>query len=124
MRKHLLLIFLFKSFLTEAQNFSFSHFALEHNLPAQFLMQDSKGYIWIGSDGIFRFDGLGTKRFVHDLKNPNSLINNTVRNIVEDKDETIWIGTQRGISHYYPAKDSFENFTYLNVDATQFNSAT
>jgi len=117
MRRNILLFCLLNSFIIKAQNISFSHFTLEHNLPAQFLMQDSKGYIWIGSDGVFRFDGLTTKRFVHDSKNANSLVNNTIRNIAEDKDGTIWIGTQRGISHYYPTKDSFENFTYLNVDA-------
>jgi ligand-binding sensor domain-containing protein/two-component sensor histidine kinase len=115
MRNLLLLLYLLSCFFVKAQTINFGHFALEHNLPAQFLMQDSKGYIWIGSDGVFRFDGLTTKRFVHDSKNSNSLINNSIRNIAEDKDGTIWIGTQNGVSHYYPIKDSFENFTAKKI---------
>jgi ligand-binding sensor domain-containing protein/two-component sensor histidine kinase len=124
MKKYLLLLCLLYSFLLNAQSINFSHFTLEHNLPAQFLMQDSRGYIWIASEGVFRFDGLTTKRFVHDSKSPNSLVDNNVKNIVEDKDGTIWIAAQRGISHYYPPKDLFENFNFNNVDAKQFNSAT
>jgi ligand-binding sensor domain-containing protein/two-component sensor histidine kinase len=103
-------------FFLQAQNINFGHFTLDHNLPAKFLMQDSKGYIWIGSDGVFRFDGLTTKRFVHDSKNANSLINNSIRNIAEDKNGTIWIGAQNGVSHYYPVKDSFENFTAKKIN--------
>lgn len=121
--RNLLLLLYFSSCVLQAQTINFSHFALEHNLPAQFLMQDSKGYLWIASDGVFRFDGITTRRFVHDSKNANSLINNVARNIVEDKDGTIWIGTQRGISHYYPAKDSFENFTVNDINTSQLNSA-
>ncbi len=107
-----------------AQSLNFSHFTLEHNLPVDFLMQDSKGYLWMSSKGVFRFDGLTTKRFVHNIKNANSLIDNNVHNIVEDKEGTIWIATQSGISHYFPIKDSFENFTSVNVDAKHNNSAT
>ena len=123
MRNLLLLLYLLSCFITKAQTINFNHFTLEHNLPVQFLMQDSKGYIWIGSDGVFRFDGLTTKRFVHNSKNSNSLINNSIKNIAENKDGTIWIGTQRGISHYYPLKDSFENFTSKDLNNNQPNSA-
>ncbi|HVX25361.1 MAG TPA: two-component regulator propeller domain-containing protein [Parafilimonas sp.] len=122
--RNLLLLLCFSPCFLQGQTINFSHFALEHNLPARFLMQDSKGYIWIGSDGVFRFDGITTKRFVHDSKNANSLINNVVRNIAEDKDGTIWIGTQHGVSHYYPAKDSFENFTANDIYKNRFNAAT
>jgi ligand-binding sensor domain-containing protein/two-component sensor histidine kinase len=115
--RNLLQLLCLLPFFLQAQNINFGHFTLDHNLPAKFLMQDSKGYIWIGSDGVFRFDGLTTKRFVHDSKNINSLINNGIKNITAGKDGTIWIGTQRGISHYYPSKDSFENFTSKNFNA-------
>ena len=95
---------------------NFSHFTLDNNLYAHTLMRDSKGYLWIGSDGLFRYDGVSTRRFIHDPKNNNSLVSNTVKSIVEDKKGRIWVGTIKGISCYDPSKDSFTNYEYDNND--------
>ncbi len=96
--------------------FAFSHFTLDNNLYAHTLMRDSKGYLWIGSDGLFRYDGINTKHFVHDPKDSHSLVSSIIKNIVEDKKGRIWIGTLKGISCYDPATDSFENYEYEGSD--------
>lgn len=95
---------------------SFSHLSLINNLHPQVLMRDSKGFLWIGSDGLFQYDGVGIRRFIHDPKNNNSLVSNIVKSLVEDKKGRIWIGTIKGISCYDPATGSFTNYEYDGND--------
>jgi len=92
--------------------FAFSHFTLDNNLYAHVLMRDSKGYLWVGSDGLFRYDGVNLKHFIHDPKNNNSLVSDIVKSIAEDKKGRIWIGAIKGVSCYDPATDSFTNYEY------------
>jgi ligand-binding sensor domain-containing protein len=96
--------------------FVFNHLTLYNSQRARTLMRDSRGYLWIGSDGLFRFDGIGTKRYIHDPKNSNSLVNNIVKNIVEDKKGRIWIATIKGVSCYDLATDSFTNYEHEEGD--------
>ena len=63
------------------------------------MIQDSRGYIWIGTKdgGMSRFDG---ERFVNYRKK-DGLGDNTVNCIYEDSSGIIWIGTQRkGITRF------------------------
>lgn len=106
----LIFIALAQCMLGQTTPFAFSHIALPNNLFARALMRDSKGYLWIGSDGLFRFDGVNTRRYIHNPKNNRSLINNSIKNIIEDKKGRIWIGAITGISCYDPATDSFTNY--------------
>ncbi len=107
-----LLLFSLAAQLSPAQTapFAFSHFTLDNNLYARTLMRDSKGFLWIGSDGLFRYDGVSIRRFIHDPKNPLSLSSNIVKTIIEDPAGRIWIGTIKGISRYDPSTDRFTNF--------------
>ncbi|MBA2562445.1 MAG: histidine kinase [Chitinophagaceae bacterium] len=68
------------------------------------LYEDPDGTLWIGTGspffeqgegGLNRFDKKTGKfiRYLHDPKNPHSLINNKVRAIFEDSRETFWVGT-------------------------------
>ncbi len=110
------LFMLFAAFLPAAtaqvSPFTFSHFTLDNNLYAHTLIRDSKGYLWVGSDGLYRYDGVSIKRFIHNPKNNNSLVSNIVKSIAEDKKGRIWVGTMKGISCYNPATDSFANYEY------------
>ncbi|MBS1520301.1 MAG: hypothetical protein JST50_04855 [Bacteroidetes bacterium] len=102
--------------------FAFSHFTLDNNLYAHVLMRDSKGYLWIGSDGLFRYDGVNLKHFIHDPKNNNSLVSDIVKSIIEDKKGRIWIGAIKGISCYDPATDSFTNYEYISDNPKNRNA--
>ena len=105
-----------------AQPFAFSHYKLGRGLPANLLMQDKKGFLWIGSDGLFKFDGINATYFYNDPKIPNSLVNNSIESLAEDTDGTIWIGTLNGISHYNPSSNSFNNYIHNDNDSTSINT--
>ena len=59
---------------------------------------DSKGNIWLGSNGggVFRYDG---KAFTHYTRN-EGLSSKQVFSIVEDSRNNLWFGTQKGLSRY------------------------
>jgi ligand-binding sensor domain-containing protein len=77
------------------------------------LLQDSRGYLWMGTrgGGISRYDGINFKTFsIND-----GLINNYVFCIKEDQEHNIWIGTNNGLSKYNGI--SFTNFQPTNDSA-------
>lgn len=81
-------------------------FLSEKQTEVRCLFQDSSGFIWAGgSKGIIRFNpdsvaqGVNVyQRFMFDHKNRQSLNNNTVKTIVEDAQNRIWIGTSGGVN--------------------------
>ncbi len=84
------------------------------------LVQDRKDRIWVGtSDGIVRFnpdelihDPKAFKRYCRSLSDDNSLSNNDVKTIFEDKEGTIWIGTAGGgLNKFDESDESFKSFT-------------
>ena len=139
---------------------NFKHFKHNPSDPASLsynkvraLYEDHDGTIWVGTGfawdndklgGLNRFDRkTGTfTRYLHDLKNENSLINNKVRTIFEDSKGTLWIGTMddglhsmdhtSGIitRHNYdpkhpekisrsPLKSDFDHITFITEDAEE-----
>ncbi len=78
------------------------------------LLQDSRGYMWMGTrgGGITKFDGINFKTFT--VK--DGLVNNYVFCIKEDQQHNLWIGTNSGFSKYNGLK--FVNFKPA-VDSAQ-----
>ncbi len=100
-----ILFFLAVLFLFEADLFSqqyfFRRYSVEEGLPqasVYCLMQDARGYIWMGTDGagVARFDGRTSEVFTK----ANGLSDNVVRSLFEDSKGNIWIGTGNGITVY------------------------
>ncbi|MBC2840401.1 two-component regulator propeller domain-containing protein [Robiginitalea sp. SC105] len=82
------------------------------------VLADSQNKIWIGTGygpsengaGLFRFDPItgSISRFIHQPDNPNSLIDNRVSALMEDRQGRIWVGTyQNGLHLYDPARQEF-----------------
>lgn len=62
------------------------------------IFQDSKGYMWIGTqDGLNRYDGEVVKTYNADINSSNSLSSTYINVIVEDDFGNIWIGTDNGL---------------------------
>lgn len=104
MKRKLFVILIFFTLgfsFTKAQQPLFRQFSTEQGLPCSetyAIFQDSKGFIWTGSNfGVSRFDGYSFKNF--DLQ--DGLPEMTIFDITEDSKGRIWfIGFNNKISYY------------------------
>ncbi len=102
------LVLLLLSLKISAQQFNFQYYSLAEGLAQSqvyALFQDSKGYIWMGTQGggINRFDGTELKLYTPKDGLPSSYINT----FFEDGDGQLWVGTSKGIA--------FQNGKYFKV---------
>jgi ligand-binding sensor domain-containing protein/serine phosphatase RsbU (regulator of sigma subunit) len=84
-----------------SQQYYFRKYSVEEGLPQSSvycLIQDSRGYIWMGTDGggVTMFDGIRFKTFTV----ADGLTDNIVRSLFEDSRGNIWIGMQNGLVIY------------------------
>jgi len=87
--------------LSFSQQYFFKRFSIEEGLPQSSvycLLQDSRGYIWMGTDGggLSRFDGMKFESFTKS----DGLSDNIIRSLFEDSKGNIWIGTDNGLTLY------------------------
>jgi signal transduction histidine kinase/DNA-binding response OmpR family regulator/ligand-binding sensor domain-containing protein len=96
-------IFLSSSLLAGAQ-VPFEHFSTEHGLSQNSvlcLIQDRRGYLWIGTeDGLNRFDGHTFKKFRSTPYDTLSLPKGAIWSLMEDSRGRIWIGDDTGITFF------------------------
>lgn len=95
------------------QSYNFTFYGIDKGLAQSqvtCIFQDSKGYIWMGTNGggVSRFDG---KAFT-TINKRNGLIDNVVFSITEDKEGNVYFGTYGGLS-VWDGKD-FRNYTDKN----------
>ena len=109
----------------ERENDRFTRFLDNPNDPnalskdvVRVLLADQQNNIWIGTghtspnsgSGIIRFNPETgkAKRFKHDPTNSNSLLDNRVTALLEDRQGRIWVGTsQCGLHYFDPEKEAF-----------------
>jgi signal transduction histidine kinase/ligand-binding sensor domain-containing protein/CheY-like chemotaxis protein len=73
------------------------------------ILQDRYGFLWFGTQaGLNRYDGYQVKQYRHDPRNPNSLGDDFVHNIVEDSRGAIWTGN--ALSRFDPRTETFTRF--------------
>jgi ligand-binding sensor domain-containing protein/signal transduction histidine kinase/ActR/RegA family two-component response regulator len=89
------------SFTGFAQHYNFKNYSLEEGLSHSqilSLLLDSKGYLWIGTngDGLNRYDG---KTFTN-YTTKDGLSDNVIYTIFEDREGNLWFGTDDGINKY------------------------
>lgn len=81
---------------------NFKNITIEDGLTqgtVEALFQDSKGYIWIGTnDGLNRFNGYKFKVYSVEENEKNSIVNNYILDIKEDAEGNIWVATANGLS--------------------------
>lgn len=77
------------------------------------IVQDRQGFIWIGgSNGLARYNGHSFDVFLHNPKDPGSLSNNFVWDLLVDSRGQLWIATTNGLNRFVPESQTFER--YLN----------
>jgi ligand-binding sensor domain-containing protein/serine phosphatase RsbU (regulator of sigma subunit) len=88
------------SLLAKRSSFRFTHFSLEQGLAqvsALSILQDQRGFLWIGTlDGLNRYDGYTFTVYKLDRQDPHSLSSNVIPVLYEDRQGTLWAGTQQG----------------------------
>lgn len=78
------------------------------------ILQDKKGFMWFATqDGLNRYDGYTFTVYKPNPANSNSLSNNVIKTLYEDKDGIIWIGTAGGgLNRFDPESERFSSFMY------------
>ncbi|TDS18793.1 signal transduction histidine kinase [Maribacter caenipelagi] len=73
------------------------------------IFEDNQGNIWVGTlnTGLFKLIENGDEYSAVHYHTKNSLNNSLINAIIQDKEETIWVGTQGGLHKYNPQTDSF-----------------
>ncbi len=91
------------------------------------LFQDSKGFIWIGTqDGLNCYDGYTFTVYRHVMGDRHSISGNYIKSISEDSDGNLWIGTYaNGLNKWKRTTKSFTivselSFREGNICGLQF----
>jgi len=95
-----------------SQQYFFRKYSVEEGLPQSSvycIIEDSRGFIWMGTagGGLARFDGNKFETFTK----ANGLSDNIIRTLFEDSKGNIWIGTVNGLTLY-----DGENFTVFTEE--------
>ncbi|WP_026899261.1 hybrid sensor histidine kinase/response regulator [Daejeonella oryzae] len=111
---------------------NFNHYAFgaeksSASLKINAILEDSRGNLWVGLDqggGLNRLNRGDNSftRFLHQDKNPNSLILNDVTELIEDSKGNIWIGTRNGGLDILDQNLNFTNLQKDDSNPTSLNS--
>jgi signal transduction histidine kinase/ligand-binding sensor domain-containing protein len=83
------------------------------NLRVHCMIQDSKGFVWIGNaKGLQRYDGYTFVTYKNNPKDTNSLCHDIVLFIIEDKRGLLWIGSEFGLSVFDPESEKFIQYRH------------
>lgn len=92
------------------------------------MTEDDSENIWVGTNNGLNKLNLATlkiERYFGDSDNPNSIPHSTILSIYFDnKNRSLWIGTNRGLCLYDKEKDSFENILNENFVDTRIDVIT
>ncbi|HPC82591.1 MAG TPA: two-component regulator propeller domain-containing protein [Thermoanaerobaculaceae bacterium] len=73
------------------------------------VVQDHRGYVWLGTEqGLNRYDGYGTRVFMHQEDLPGSLAEDDVSCLAVDRRGELWVATWGGgLDRFEPATETF-----------------
>ncbi|MGE5429010.1 MAG: two-component regulator propeller domain-containing protein [Methylococcaceae bacterium] len=89
-------------------------------------LYDSHNNLWLGTynKGLLKVDANGSlvRQYSFNTLDPNSLPSNDVRCVYEGNDQTIWIGTSRGLAKFDPKTQSITRIVFHTT--REFNIRT
>ncbi|MEO0042874.1 MAG: hypothetical protein RL329_2322, partial [Bacteroidota bacterium] len=117
-------VLLFFSFLTSgihAQNASFGRLSDElsiSNITVRTMLQDSKGFLWLGTwYGLYRYDGYNLRKFKVTANLPNENKGSKIVDLCEDRNGIIWVATQNtGLYQFDRKTEQFKAFQHDEKD--------
>lgn len=117
---------LFAIHQNDEHNFDFEYCNIENhdesNSHITCLLQTEPDYMWLGTygDGIKKLNLI--TRQTTNYTEQNGLANNVVYGILEDKENNLWISTNKGISQFDPKEETFKNYSAKDgLQSNEFN---
>ncbi len=109
---------------SQNKSLKFEHIGISEGLSQiniTCIYQDSHGFMWFGTrDGLNMYDGYIFTIYRYDSRNNNTLSNNFIQDIIEDRNGNIWIATEGGGINKYDIKHN--RFTRYLHDSHNSNS--
>lgn len=112
---------------SEAPSLRFEHLGVGEGMAqgsANSMMQDSKGYLWIATQGgLHRYDGYEFKVYTSIPFDTTSLSANWVWGMTEAKNGDIWVTTDgQGLNRLDQATGKFKKYVHDDDDSTSISS--
>ena len=86
---------------------------VHHNITT--ILQDSNGYMWIGTqEGLYRYDGNECIKMDIPVNNPGYL---TIKDLCEDANHDIWIASAAGLTRYDSDRNEIVTFKSPEFDS-------
>lgn len=87
---------------------------VHHNITT--ILQDSKGYIWIGTqEGLYRYDGNECRKMDIPVNNPGYL---SIKDLCEDANNDIWIASIAGLTRFDSRTNKIVAYQSPEFDST------
>lgn len=83
------------------------------------ILQDSEGYLWVGSyGGLNRYDGTSFEGFHQKslIKTPTNVVYDILKPKNPNAKHTLWLGTDDGLVYLHKPTMQFQHFSHLSVD--------
>lgn len=92
------------------------------NSSVNAINQNADGLLWFGTwDGLNVYNGREFKVYKPDPVTVNSISNNIIRDVLEEKDNIQWIATDLGINRFDISNRSFQRFFADNSSQPAYN---
>jgi signal transduction histidine kinase/ligand-binding sensor domain-containing protein/CheY-like chemotaxis protein len=100
-----------------AQNdIKFTHLLTSNGLVQGYIhamYQDHKGYVWISTfSNLQRYNGYDFTTYSFIPEDSTTISANTIFAMAEDKNNNLWLGSERGLNLYYPETNTFKRYLH------------
>ena len=118
-------LLLFSVSRSTAQNLRFNEAIKNPSGAITDVIQDRQGIFWFAAleKGLMRYDGVNTRTYMSDSRNPNSIAPNLAIRVYADKDNIIWVGTLgAGLERFDPATNKFTHIRHDPKNVSSLNN--
>ncbi len=103
--------------LAQEADMNFEHILSDKGLSQNTIhciLQDSKGFLWFATeDGLDKYDGYNFTVYKNNPMDKNSISDNFIWTMYEDRSGALWIGTNSGgLCKFNRATEKFTNYKY------------
>lgn len=104
------------SLLAQSHKYNFQHLSSADGLPpvVYSVVKDHEGFMWFATiNGLYRYDGKSFKSYKYHPNDTSSISGNVLypTYLLEDKNETLWVGTNaNGLNKYNKYTETFTRY--------------